>query len=229
MITVTTILLCLALAVPCWADDTIHFPEPPSPEKSESAPREISQLSREEWYVITSDEPILVISSPQDAVSIEYVQEAATLRGRFVGGIGIETRKVNGKHNYILSPNIVGRVEIIVVKTIDQGSVIRRTLELVEKAAPDPIVDPVPKDDVARVFDEYEREWRGAQRQLAERLLRGDIRTESDAADWMSYALGEARKKVFRPLLRDEADVFGGDLWTPELHATYIMRYTDDE
>lgn len=225
----TTILLCLAyFAVPCWADDTIRFPEQPSPERSELAPREIGQLSEEEWYVITSEEPILVISSPQDAVSIEYLQNTATLRGRFVDGTGIETRQISGNHNYILSPNIVGTVEIIVVKTLDQGSVIRRTLELVKKSDPDPIVDPVPKDDVARAFDEYEREWRAAQKQLSERLLRGDIQTESDAADWMSFALGEARKRVFRPLLLQEANVFGGELWTPERHANYIMRYTDE-
>ncbi len=226
MITMTTILLCLALAS-LSADDTVHFPESPTPQ-SDTAPREISHVSLEEWYVISSDEPILVISSPQDAVSIEYIQDTATLRGRFVDGVGIETRKISGSHNYVLSANIVGTVEIIVVKKFDQGSVIRRTLELVKKSDPDPIVDPVPKDDVAQVFDEYEREWRAAQGQLSERLLRGDIQTESDAADWMSFALAEARKRVFRPLLLQEANVFGGELWTPERHARYIMRYTDE-
>ena len=228
MITMTAILLCLALAAPCSADDTIRFPEPPSPEQSESAPREIGQLSEEEWYVISSDEPILVISSPQDAVSIEYIQDMATLRGRFVDGVGIETRKISGSHNYVLSANIVGTAEIIVIKTLDQGAVIRRTLELVKKSDPDPIVDPVPKDDVARAFDEYEHEWRTAQKQLSERLLRGDIQTESDAADWISFALVEARKRVFRPLLLQEANVFGGELWTPQRHASYIMRYVDE-
>jgi len=218
--------LFLATTFTCQADDTIRFPKPP-PQESESAPKaEISQLCSEEWYVIQSDEPILVLSSPRDAVSIEHIQGVAILRGRFVDGDGVETRKIEGSHNYILSPNVVGSsVEILVIKTLDQGSVFRRTLELVESSRPDDAVVPVPEDEVSRAFDIYESGWRAAQKQLAERLRRGDIQTESDAADWMSYALAELRKDTFGPLLVEESLVFGGDLWTAEGHANYIMRY----
>lgn len=219
----TTILFLLAvLAVPVQADDTIRFPQPPAPIEGETAPKEVNTISGEEWYVIQSTQPILVICSPVSAVSVEYIPGTIMMRGKFVDGSGVETRKIEGEHNYILSANQQGTAEIIVIPTLDQGALIRRTLKLIPSQE-----DPRPKDEVSEVFDLYEQEWRYNQKQLADRLLRGDLATENDAAEWMSFALSESRKKVFRPLLVKESAVFGGDQWTAKKHADYIMRYID--
>jgi hypothetical protein len=84
-----------------------------------------------------------------------------------------------------------------------------------------------PTDDVGQAFREYEKNWRSLQRDLANRLDRGEITTEEQAAEWFGTANTEARRLAFTPLLKAEAAVFGGEKWTAKSHAAYIRRYFD--
>jgi hypothetical protein len=82
-------------------------------------------------------------------------------------------------------------------------------------------------DDVSMAFAAYERAWRAAQGDLADRLDRGEITSEAMAAEWFGAANAEARRIAFTPLLRLESAAFGGENWTAEKHSRYIRRYAN--
>jgi hypothetical protein len=99
-----------------------------------------------------------------------------------------------------------------------------RAVQQVDLIQPKP---DIPADDVAAAFRTYERAWRAAQGDLADRLERGEITSEAMAAEWFGAANLQARKDSFLPLLRAESVAFGGDSWTAKKQAAWIRRYSN--
>ena len=104
----------------------------------------------------------------------------------------------------------------------------RRTLTVTAPGGEQNETQPVrPMDDVAVAFRQYEKAWRAAQGDLADRLERGEITSEAMAAEWFGAANAEARRIAFTPLLRLELSAFGGESWTAEKHSRYVRRYAN--
>jgi hypothetical protein len=123
-----------------------------------------------------------------------------------------------------------GTVELIVLPagSQDLDGMRRRTLTVTAPGGEQNDTQPVsPVDDVGVAFREYERAWRAAQGDLADRLNRGEITSEAMAAEWFGAANQEARRIAFTPLLRLESAAFGGESWTPAKHGQYIRRYSN--
>jgi hypothetical protein len=146
---------------------------------------------------------------------------------KFAGGQGLEERQVTRKNGYILRGLQPGTVELIVLPSGSQdlGQLRRRTLTI--RAGGSQQQQPQPTDDVGQAFREYERTWRSLQRDLANRLDRGEITSEEQAFDWFLAANTEARRIAFTPLLKAEQAEFGVEKWTAKGHANYIRRYFD--
>ena len=87
---------------------------------------------------------------------------------------------------------------------------------------------PDPRGDmVSDAFVVYESFWRDAQSELANRLESGEIKSEAQATEWFGVANKAAREQAFAAILDREAEIFGGELWTPQRHAETIREYAD--
>lgn len=221
-------LLCLL-----WLQDApqIEFPEgvrPPTPVvEPEPEPTPVDTFAVDELYLIQSDSDLHLIPSPSGIVQVTAAPQSSVVFSRFAGGSGLEERQVTRQHGYILRGLQPGTVELIVLPagSQDLGQLRRRTLTIRAGGSQDQQQQPT--DDVGQAFREYERNWRSLQRDLANRLDRGEITTEEQAAEWFGTANTEARRLAFTPLLRKEAEAFGGEQWTAKGHAAYIRRYFD--
>lgn len=209
----------------------IEFPEgvrPPAPViETEPQPAPVDSFAVEELYLIQSDSDLHLIPSPSGVVQVTAAKSGSVVFSKFAGGQGLEERQITRQHGYILRGLQPGTVELIVLPSGSQdlSQLRRRTLTIkAANVAPDN-VQPAPLDDVAQAFREYETNWRSLQRDLANRLDRGEITSEEQATEWFSAANVEARRLAFTPLLRKEAEAFGGELWTAKKHADYVRRY----
>lgn len=122
----------------------IPAPTPPTPMPS---PNAAQTVAADEWFVIDSDVPLLVLPSPLGRLIVNEDTGPITMRGKFVGGNGIERKTFNGKHVYTIEATHSGPVELLIVpvgatKTAD---VIRRNLIL--KAGGDTAPKPTPTPD----------------------------------------------------------------------------------
>lgn len=222
------LLICLWLQPP-----TIDFPEGMQPprEEIEEAPQppEVDEFSTDELYLIQSDSGLHVIPSPPGVVQVTAVKSGSVIFSKFAGGRGLEERQVTRANGYVLRGMAAGSVELIILPagSQDLSDMRRRVLTVRSVQQVDPIQPKpdVPADDVAVAFRTYERAWRAAQGDLADRLERGEITSEAMAAEWFGAANQEMRRIAFTPLLRSEAAVFGGEGWTAEKHSRYIRRY----
>lgn len=221
-------LLCLL-----WLQDQpqIEFPEgvrPPTPVvEPEPEPTPVDTFSTDELYLIQADSDLHLIPSPSGIVQVTSAKSGSVVFSKFAGGDGLEERQVTRQHGYILRGLQPGTVELIVLPagSQDLGQLRRRTLTIRAGSGQDQQTQPT--DDVGQAFREYERNWRSLQRDLANRLDRGEITSEEQAAEWFGTANTEARRLAFTPLLRKEAEAFGGEQWTAKKHAAYIRRYFD--
>lgn len=221
-------LLCLL-----WLQDQpqIEFPEgvrPPTPVvEPEPEPTPVDTFSTDELYLIQSDSDLHIIPSPSGIVQVTAAKSGGVVFSKFAGGQGLEERQVTRQHGYILRGLQPGTVELIVLPagSQDLGQLRRRTLTI--QAGDSQQQQATPTDDVGQAFREYEKNWRSLQRDLANRLDRGEITSEEQAAEWFGTANTEARRLAFTPLLKAEAAVFGGEQWTAKKHAAYIRRYFD--
>lgn len=221
-------LLCLWFQQP----PLIDFPEgmtPPRQEIEEAPqPPPVDEFATDELYLISSDVALHIIPSPPGVVQVTPTKSGSVIFSKFAGGKGLEERQVTRANGYVLRGLAVGTVELIVLPagSQDLADLKRRTLTV---KAPDGDQDnagPVmPVDDVSVAFLTYERAWRAAQKDLADRLDRGEITSEAMAAEWFGAANAEMRRIAFTPLLRSEAAAFGGENWTAEKHSRYIRRY----
>jgi hypothetical protein len=221
-------LLCLL-----WLQESpqIEFPEgvrPPVPVvEPEPEPTPVDTFSTDELYLIQSDSDLHLIPSPSGIVQVTAAPQSSVVFSRFAGGSGLEERQVTRQHGYILRGLQPGTVELIVLPSGSQdlGQLRRRTLTIRAGGGQDQ--QPQPTDDVGQAFREYERNWRSLQRDLANRLDRGEITSEEQAFEWFLAANTEARRIAFTPLLQAEQAEFGVEKWTAKKHAAYIRRYFD--
>ena len=221
-------LLCLL-----WLQESpqIEFPEgvrPPVPVvEPEPEPTPVDTFSTDELYLIQADSDLHLIPSPSGIVQVTSAKSGSVVFSKFAGGDGLEERQVTRQHGYILRGLQPGTVELIVLPagSQDLGQLRRRTLTIRAGGGQDQQTQPT--DDVGQAFREYEKNWRSLQRDLANRLDRGEITSEEQAAEWFGTANTEARRLAFTPLLRKEAEAFGGEQWTAKGHAAYIRRYFD--
>lgn len=141
-----TLLLSVSLA----ADPTgIRLPELTVPTPMPTPVLAVSRLAADEYYVVDSDVPLIVLASPEGFVSITEDVGPLKLKGKFADGAGkIETRTYKGKHVFTVDAVAVGKVELLIVPVGgDAKSVIRRTLEVTgarppPDCPPPPVVDP---------------------------------------------------------------------------------------
>jgi hypothetical protein len=222
------LLLCLL-----WLQESpqIEFPEgvrPPVPVvEPEPEPTPVDTFSTDELYLIQADSDLHLIPSPSGIVQVTSAKSGSVVFSKFAGGQGLEERQVTRAHGYILRGLQPGTVELIVLPSGSQdlGQLRRRTLTIRAGGGQDQ--QPQPTDDVGQAFREYERNWRSLQRDLANRLDRGEITTEEQAFEWFLAANTEARRIAFTPLLQAEQAEFGVEKWTAKKHAAYIRRYFD--
>ena len=117
---------------------TVTDPAPPSPMPGPAAP---TRLTTDRLYVLDSDVPVIVLTSPTGLVTLTEDAGPLKVRGQFADGTGkYETRTFAGKYVYTLEASHTGRVELIVVpvgaKTA--GEVIRRTIDVDAGDKPQP-------------------------------------------------------------------------------------------
>ena len=221
-------LLCLWFQQP----PAIDFPEGMTPprEEIEEAPQPppVDEFATDELYLIQSDSGLHVIPSPPGVVQVTAVKSGSVIFSKFAGGKGLEERQITRATGYVLRGLATGTVELIVLPagSQDLSDLRRRTLTVKAPGGDQGDGGPVmPVDDVSVAFLTYERAWRAAQKDLADRLDRGEITSEAMAAEWFGAANQEMRRIAFTPLLRSESAAFGGEAWTPKKHADYVRRY----
>jgi hypothetical protein len=111
----------------------------------------VDTIRADEWYVIESDGPLFVLTSPTGILEVESITGPMTFRGRFAGGDKIETRTFSGPHLHLVTAIRPGRAEVIVIPqgVTDQSDIIRQVLTVSgqgPKPPPDPEPDPEPDD-----------------------------------------------------------------------------------
>lgn len=110
------------------------------PSEAPQAPSASQRLTADQLYVVHSDDPCLVLHSPKGYLKLTVEQGPIRLRGRFVDGVGVETRVIASKHVYIIEAAMTGRCELLVIPTgtVDEASVKRRTLDVEAGEGPRP-------------------------------------------------------------------------------------------
>ena len=185
-------------------------------------------FSTDQLYLIQSDLSFVILASPAGVLQVTPAKQGSVIYSRFAGGKGLEERQITRANGYIVRGLAAGTAELLILPagSADDVGLRRRILNVTaaQTTPPDQRPQP-PADDVAAAFRAYEKSWRAAQGELADRLESGEITSEKAAADWFAVAGQEARKQAFLPLLRAESIVFGGEGWTAEKHARYIRRY----
>lgn len=140
------ILFLLLFSSPLFAaDPSIRLPQSPSvPTPMPLPAKPVSKLAADEWYVVDSDVPVIVLASPEGVVSVGEDAGPVKLRGKFADGTGrTETRTYAGKHVFTLEAVTTGKIELLIVPVGGAAKdVIRRTIE-VTGARPPPIDDDV--------------------------------------------------------------------------------------
>jgi len=221
--------LLLAMLLALQEGPAIVFPSGPVVQDAQPVPATVDAIRTDEWYLIESDVALIVLDSPAGLVQVKQAKQGAVLLGKFAGVKGITERTIDRPFGYLVRGMAGGEVELLVFPAggSDPADLRRRRLTVqavVDPDLPGP-VRPLPTDPVSVAFRAYEQEWRTAQGELAERLDSGMLASESAAAEWFGAANLEARKRAFTPVLRLEAEAFGGDAWTAKKHAEYVRRY----
>lgn len=129
----------------------------PSPMPADAA----ITLTPDVLYVVEADVPCLTFLSPGGAVRFTKEAGPITVRGKFVGGTGTETRKFTGKHVYLFEAVREGRDELIIVPVgaVNETDAKRVTFVVGQGPRPPPDVDPKPDTQPVtsfRVFLVYE-------------------------------------------------------------------------
>jgi hypothetical protein len=108
-------------------------------------PAQVTKLTGNQIYVITSEVPCFVLASPNGLVNIAEDVGPIKIRGVFVDGNGkIETRTYRQKQVFLIEANGKGTVELLVVivgKT-KAAEVLRKTVEVDNGQGPIPPPDP---------------------------------------------------------------------------------------
>lgn len=146
--------------------EAIRFPvpfqvQPPAPMPVPLPANAPQKLTPELWYVIDSDVPLLLLSSPTGRVITKEEPGPLRIRGRFIDGKAVETRTYTGKHVYTVEGTHAGIVELLAVPVgaTAERDVIRRTLEVIDNARPMPEPDPSPQPDPKPKPAPYVGKW----------------------------------------------------------------------
>jgi len=141
--------LVVALAVTlARGADAIRLPVPAQPVAPAPVPTPAAsdvRLDAELLYVIEADVPVLVFTSPGGSVKVTKDVGPLRVRGKFVGGSGVETKTFTAKHLVIVEAVKDGRDELIVVPVGAQGETeAKRVFIAVGNGPRPPPVDPKP-------------------------------------------------------------------------------------
>jgi hypothetical protein len=125
--------------------DPIRLPVMPVPSPP-PVPNAITALTADQLYVIDSDVPCIVLTSPNGIVSVTEDAGPVKIRGKFVDGTGkAESRSFKGKTIYTIEATANGRIELLIVPTGGAAAdVIRRTLDVTIGQGPAPPPNPGP-------------------------------------------------------------------------------------
>lgn len=159
------VLLCLGTVsadeikpVPDPISSKIHLPtmpvlvEPnePTPQPLPGPPLPISIISGDQWYVIESSVPLIVLASPDGFVSIEPSEGPIKVRGVFADGTGkVETRTFSQPYVYFVNAKASGKVELLVIPqgVTSEADIIRQPLTVTVGPRPPPIPPEPPTPD----------------------------------------------------------------------------------
>jgi len=145
----------------CWpapADDSIHLPMVPVLIEPDAQPRPVpidpsepvavSTLTADSWYVIESDAPLIVLSSPTGLVQVQADEGPLRVRGIFADGTGeTETRTYQSKNLYFVNAIKAGSTELLVVPVgvSDESQIVRQVLTVTVGPRPPPGPGPEPQ------------------------------------------------------------------------------------
>lgn len=119
------------------------------------APGAIPRLGTDDLYVVDAKEACFALASPDGLVVVSVDPGPLRIRGRFVGGKGVETRTFQGPTVIVVEAQGTGRAELIVVKAgaKSETDVFRQVLDVAggppepkppEPPGPKPPEPPVP-------------------------------------------------------------------------------------
>lgn len=74
-------------------------------------------------------------------------------------------------------------------------------------------------------LDDYKHLWLELNAMGVDKLRAGEFASETEYATWFGQVNKEAMNTAIQPLLKQEADAFGGPNWTAEKHAAFIEQY----
>jgi hypothetical protein len=109
----------LAFAAVGWADDTgIKLPNVTAEVAPRPMPPNVTlKLTAEVYYVVESDAPVMILSSPQGIVNVSNDTGPIKLKGKFIDGDGkTETRTYKSKYVYTVEQASTGTVELLIFK-----------------------------------------------------------------------------------------------------------------
>lgn len=124
-------------------------------EQPETVPQFIDVLTHEEFYCIESEEPLLVLASPQGVVNVTYEQGPLMARGKWAGSNNaVETRMLLGKHLYFVDVITSGSVEMLVIKFDATGTskIFRQKISTQRGPRPPPDIEPVVEPDEDKII-----------------------------------------------------------------------------
>ena len=119
-----------SIRLPALTKAVEPMPGPPLP----------ARLTVDRLYVIDSDVPVIVLTSPAGLVMVAEDVGPLRIRGLFADGTKTETRNFAGKFVYTVEATLTGRVELIVVPVGAKAAsdVIRRSIDVDAGGAPAP-------------------------------------------------------------------------------------------
>lgn len=112
----------------------------------ELKPTLVTEIKPDEWYILTSSVPLIVLHSPDEFVQIVAESGPMKFRGKFADGLGkTETRTYTEPHIYVIEAKKSGKIELIMIPSgvVDVKSIIRQTLT-VSGIGPNPPPIPIP-------------------------------------------------------------------------------------
>jgi hypothetical protein len=114
----------------------------PVPPELKSVP--VGEIKADEWYIVTSSIPLIVLHSPDEFVGIATESGPMKFRGKFADGLGkTETRTYTEAYIYVVEAKKSGKIELILIPSgvTDAKTIIRHTLTV---SGIGPIPPPVP-------------------------------------------------------------------------------------
>ena len=120
------------------------------PQPTPPAPRAVDTVTAGVFYVVQSEEPLLVLTSPAGVADAIYEPGPLRCRGRWADADGVETRTLNAKHLYFIEPTQSGKCELLILRAsaMDAAELIRQPLTVTgEGPRPPPDVEPSPDDN----------------------------------------------------------------------------------